>query len=450
MRLQPVRFIGHKIGPFDHIELNWHEDSQSTIIVGENGTGKTTLVAAMAACLGNGARDTYPVKHFDRFASSKDSYAYLEVKIGSTKASSAVYGSSSSIDDLPQSLKTIIQSIPFTLHDQGDFFENHLKNKDKISKNGIRSDSMGQLQVSWREEDDVEVIAAAYGSYRDLIHDKVTQYEEIEESPFKDILNPFAGIAKSTVPQWIANQHVLRSLAFTDGETIEAESYLSTIRRIEEFFTVGLQMPIKSQIDRNPFSLKIAQNGSQISIDQLSDGTRSFLSWALDYLSRVERINWKNPADKGNAPGLILVDEIDSHLHPEWQKRVMAASVDLLPHTHIIATSHSPFVVGAADDTQVFHIVKNDEGKLSVESSYDELYGYPADTITKKLFTPSLYPASIQEELDRLGELASKLTIGEISDEERTEHDELLEKLSAVSPWIASLWSMVQPPQNGS
>src|SRR5262245_3743100 len=54
MKLKPLRFIGHKIGPFDHIELNWDKNSHYTLIVAENGMGKTTLVATIAACLSLG------------------------------------------------------------------------------------------------------------------------------------------------------------------------------------------------------------------------------------------------------------------------------------------------------------------------------------------------------------------------------------------------------------
>jgi len=447
MRLQPVRFIGHKIGPFDHVELNWHEDSQSTIIVGENGTGKTTLVAVMAACLGLGNYNAYPFNIFERFAHSQESFAYFELLVNGQKAFSLVWPHKAKWEDTQKARDAVNSDIQFTLIDEPS---SPWENADKLHDYGLLSDDMVKLYTSWKSEENIETMAAAYGSYRDMVHDEVTEQKEITGSPFKDILNPFTGTQKSNVPQWIANQHVYHAVANTKGATADAESYLSVIRRIEEFFTEGLNLPIKTDIALGPFRLKVAQNGSQISIDQLSDGTRSFLSWTLDYLSRAERINWKDRADKGRAPGLILVDEIDSHLHPEWQKRVMSASADLLPHTHIIATTHSPFVVGSADDTQLFHIVKNDEGKLEVESSYDELYGQPADIILKELFTDSLYTPEIERDLERLSELMGKLTFGEISSEERQEHDKLFNELSAVSPWLSNLLAMTQASQNGS
>ena len=347
MRLRPIRFIGHKIGPFDHIELNWHPESRHTIIVGENGTGKTTLAVAIAVCLAQDCPELFPPKEFERFKQSEDSYARFEFW-----------------DESPTEVT-------------------NLNNPDK-AQNWMDQDA---LRESWRDNHDVVAMAAAYGPFRNLTNAPVTGYRELVDSPFNDILNPFNHNTKSDTPQWIANQFMSRALAIIDNASDEADAYLDAIHRIEDFFAKSLEMPLKFALDRNPIGLKVEQDGSQISLDQLSDGTRSYLSWTLDYLSRASRVNWKDPAQAAIAPGLIIVDEIDSHLHPEWQRRVMATSAELLPETHIIATTHSPFVVGSADDTQVFHIYKDENQKLQVESSYDVLFGYPADLILQKLFT---------------------------------------------------------------
>ena len=154
-------------------------------------------------------------------------------------------------------------------------------------------------------------------------------------------------------------------------------------------------------------TLIVGENGTPLSVDQLSDGTRSLLSWPLDYLMRASRVNWADPTDSATAPGLILVDEIDSHLHPEWQRRVMDVVSHLLPETYVIATTHSPFVLGATDEAQLFQIYRDEAGKLDVRSSFDELYGYPADVVLEKTFVPSLYAPEVEEKLQRLNELAT-------------------------------------------
>ncbi len=79
----------------------------------------------------------------------------------------------------------------------------------------------------------------------------------------------------------------------------------------------------------------------------------------------------------------------------------------LLPETYVIATTHSPFVLGATDEAQVFQIYRDEAGKLDVRSSFDELYGYPADVVLEKTFVPSLYAPEVEEKLQQLNELAA-------------------------------------------
>ncbi|MEM7537124.1 MAG: AAA family ATPase [Chloroflexota bacterium] len=323
-------------------------------------------------------------------------------------------------------------------------------NLDDSSIVSIRgSKSFKNFQDTWRANQDITVMAATYGPFRDLVDKPITGFEELAELPLQNILNPFRPPTESNISQWIANQHIRRALAIADDAQYEADVYLESIHRVERLITKSLGLPIKFRLERNPITLKAEQNGESISINQLSDGTRSFLSWTLDYLSRASRVNWKDPAQAAIAPGIILVDEIDSHLHPEWQRRVMADAMDLLPETHIIATTHSPFVVGSADDTQVFRIYKDEQNQFQVASHYDEFFGYPADLVLQKLFTDSLYTPKIQRELDRLSELAAKLAGGAITEDERQEHDHLLGKLANVSSWIANLLAMTRQTNNG-
>jgi predicted ATP-binding protein involved in virulence len=126
----------------------------------------------------------------------------------------------------------------------------------------------------------------------------------------------------------------------------------------------------------------------------------------------------------------------------EWQRRVMSVVSQLLPETYIIATTHSPFVLGSVDDAQVFQIYKDERGNLQVKSSYDELYGYPADVVLEKKFVPSLYPPEVEAKLARLGELAGKVVSGEASAQEKEEHDALLVEMKELNPWLENLLAL--------
>jgi predicted ATPase len=431
VKLKPIKFIGHKIGPFDHIELNWDKDSRYTLIVGENGVGKTTLVAALAVCLSFGDDNLFPASQFDRFAHDEESFAALEVewegKAGwllrwTLKAQSQ--REQRGISELPTGLPDLDQAV--SVEDYPAEWSFDLK----------------PIIRSWRTVKEIEVLAAAYGVNRDIQQPKIQEHRELDQRLLKDILNPFAPIQSTEIFQWIANQYVYHALALSENKPDEAQAYLAAIQRVESLLNEGLEYPISFQLKRNPFRLEIEQNGTTLSIDQLSDGTRNFLSWSLDYLMRASRVNWANPIDSTLAPGLVLVDEIDLHLHPEWQRRVMSVISQLLPETYVIATTHSPFIIGATDEAQIFQIYRDQDGQLAVRATFDELYGYPADLVLEKTFVPSLYAPEIEQKLTRLSELAGKLASGNISPSEKQEHDDLLKQLAEKNSWLNSLLAL--------
>jgi predicted ATP-binding protein involved in virulence len=432
MKLKPIKFIGHKLGPFEHIELNWDRDSRYTLIVGENGMGKTTLVTAMAACLSFGDDTFFPPSQFDRFAHSEESFAALEVEWkGKTE----------------RLLRwTLKEQAPNKTREEVELFLG-LHNSGQIKTEGYSaswSSDLIPVLRSWRAIKEIEVLTAAYGVNRDIQQPKIQEYRELNQKLLEDILDPFAPIQSNELFQWIANQYINHALALSENKPDEAQAYLAAIQRVEALFSEGLEYPVSFQLKRNPFRLEVAQNGSTLSVEQLSDGTRSFLSWSLDYLMRASRVNWLNPIDSALAPGLILVDEIDLHLHPEWQRRIMSVVSRLLPETYVIATTHSPFVIGATDEAQIFQIYRDQGGQLAVKASFDELYGYPADLVLEKTFVPSLYAPEIEQKLLRLSELAGKVASGNISPTEKQEHDELLKQLAEKNPWLNSLLALSQ------
>ena len=77
---------------------------------------------------------------------------------------------------------------------------------------------------------------------------------------------------------------------------------------------------------------------------QLSDGYRNLLALVLDFARRLAQANpnWPNPLE---APGILLIDEIELHLHPRWQQKVIPALRAAFPNTQLIVSTHSPAVL---------------------------------------------------------------------------------------------------------
>lgn len=99
----------------------------------------------------------------------------------------------------------------------------------------------------------------------------------------------------------------------------------------------------------NPLRFAVKMNGETLNIMQLSDGYKTLLSLVVDLASRMALANpqMANPLE---APAIVLIDEIDLHLHPEWQRRVAGDLLSTFPNAQFILTTHSPYVVASINN----------------------------------------------------------------------------------------------------
>ena len=75
---------------------------------------------------------------------------------------------------------------------------------------------------------------------------------------------------------------------------------------------------------------------------------------------RMDRIQWADDIPVLERPFLLLLDEIDVHLHPAWQRKILPMVQSLFPNAQVIVSTHSPFVVGSVDGAWVHKFVKKD------------------------------------------------------------------------------------------
>lgn len=113
----------------------------------------------------------------------------------------------------------------------------------------------------------------------------------------------------------------------------------------------------------NPLRFAIKMKGETLDIMQLSDGYKTLLSLIIDLASRMALANphLTNPLD---APAIVLIDEIDLHLHPEWQRRIISDLLSAFPSTQFILTTHSPFIVASVNN----HIMRHHIQTFSFEN----------------------------------------------------------------------------------
>lgn len=99
----------------------------------------------------------------------------------------------------------------------------------------------------------------------------------------------------------------------------------------------------------NPLRFMLRQDGELLYLDQLSDGYKTMLGLIIDLASRFAMANIHLP-DPLVSEAIVMIDEIDLHLHPAWQQRIIGDMLKTFPNTQFIFTTHSPFILEALNN----------------------------------------------------------------------------------------------------
>ena len=168
--------------------------------------------------------------------------------------------------------------------------------------------------------------------------------------------------------------------------------------------------------------------GGRIPLEAWADGYRMTFSWLIDFYGWAMRAGAFD--ETGDVCGILLVDELEQHLHPAMQREILGHLEKALPKVQIIATTHSPLVALSASPEQIVALHRDGERVNSV--AVPALDGYSADDalVEDALFGTSPYPPATAAQLSRYQELA------QISPEKRNSEqaDELAELARRLDP----------------
>lgn len=150
--------------------------------------------------------------------------------------------------------------------------------------------------------------------------------------------------------------------------------YSKMIKAIEAAVksVTGRSFTFVSQVHPNP-ELRVSwgENGETYDITTLPDGLRSILGWLVQGVVWMDLFHHESP-NPLNEPVILLVDEPETHLHPDWQWRVMPMMQKLFPKAQIFVATHSPFVVSSLNENAWIHRLKvGDGGKVFVEEAHE-------------------------------------------------------------------------------
>ncbi|UAY96252.1 AAA family ATPase [Dickeya dadantii] len=174
------------------------------------------------------------------------------------------------------------------------------------------------------------------------------------------------------------------------------------------------------KVRRKPrLHMSVDKNGEAFNVLQLSQGEKSLMALVGDIARRLAIMNptLDNPL---HGQGIVLIDEVDMHLHPSWQRSIIERLTTTFPHCQFILTTHSPLVISDYKDVLVYSL---DNGELTVVPSQ---YGQDANSVLLEVMDTHIRNARIAEKFSDLLDMIQR--------QQLTPAKALLDELTAELP----------------
>ena len=198
--------------------------------------------------------------------------------------------------------------------------------------------------------------------------------------------------------QHIVNLKAERSFARDDGDT-------QTVKSIDEWFdkfesqlqNIFSSPSLRLKFDRKKYNFLIEIDGIlPFDLTELSDGYSAIISIVAELILRMEAVEQSNY----NMQGIVLIDEIETHLHVDLQRKILPFLIDFFPNIQFIVSTHSPFVLSSVSNAVVCDL----QDRIVTE----DLSGYSYPALVESYFSTSQYSDEIQEKLARYEELSKQ------------------------------------------
>ena len=195
--------------------------------------------------------------------------------------------------------------------------------------------------------------------------------------------------------EWFRNREDLENEQRVDNPSYR-DCQLQAVRQAIERFPPWLT---GLKVRRSPLRMLILKQEEELIVNQLSDGEKCALALVGDLARRMAIANPAS-ADPRLGSGIVLIDEIDLHLHPSWQRRVVSALQDTFPNCQFIVSTHSPQVVSHVKQDRIWLLKR---GSSTVSASRPiESYGQTTGSILEDLMDVPDRPQEIKEQLSSL------------------------------------------------
>lgn len=384
------------------------DSRQHLMITGKNGSGKTTLLNEINTLL-----NKFIQNGFSRLSQIKQDVINYEQAINSHLPIIA------SLENEIEKLKTSSQNmtdeqIKSAIVSHQSNIANHKNNIKSWEQNRLnlknQLDSFSKINLVFNNYEEVysdmvsgDFILAYFKAKR---HQSAVTPTTITKQEFIKVNSTEESLSKTFV-QFMVNQYTQKVYAKDEGNIEEAQKIEEWFIRFENSLKELFDKPeLKLVYDRKKFNFHLVYDKRQFGFDGFSDGYASVLSIVTELILRMEA----HEVSVYDMQGLVLIDELETHLHVDLQKKIFPFLTSFFPNIQFIVTTHSPFVLSSISNAVICDL----ENKMIVK----DLTAYSYDALIESYFNSDKYSQEIKVKIARFDALLAQKNMVDADKEE--------------------------------
>jgi hypothetical protein len=224
----------------------------------------------------------------------------------------------------------------------------------------LRNSESGSLIEMLANDESPELLLAGYGAGRRVETEWFSESTRLKER----------GLRYQQVASLFENGYALRPLGSWLGESPRQAQVIELLNRV-------LPEDVRL-VEVRGAELVFDSYGAQVNFGGLSDGYRAFVAWVGDLLWSLSRLSGIDPFER---EAMVLVDELDLHLHPEWQRSVVETLAQAFPKIQFFFTSHSPILAATLEKANIYVMETAEDGSSLIRQREEEVFGQDTEQV---------------------------------------------------------------------